>query len=81
MLLGYPVLYVPHAEHVHLAEHSALAAIVGAENADGTAELLVFVPGKEPHWQNAVPEGTGPHTWHHVHDDGSEPDKQIPDAT
>lgn len=68
-LLAYPVRYVPHAEHTHLAEHAELAAIIGREHPDGTADLMVFVPNKEPHWQDRVPEGQGSHTWHHVHED------------
>lgn len=65
-LVGVPVRYVPHAEHEHLADHAVLAAIVGRDHGDGTLDLMVFVPNKEPHWQDAVPAGTGPHSWHHL---------------
>lgn len=66
-ILGFPVVYQPHPEHTHLAEHrdGGLAAIVGRDHSDGTADLMVFVPNKAPHWQEAVPRGMGPHTWDH----------------
>lgn len=66
-ILGFPVVYQPHADHTHLAEYAAsgLAAIIGRVHPDGTADLMVFVPNKKPHWQDAVPRGDGPHTWDH----------------
>lgn len=51
------VVYTPHAEHFHLHDHGGqgLAAIVGRVYPDGSADLFVLVPGKEPHWQDKVP--------------------------
>jgi hypothetical protein len=45
--------YVPHAEHVHLADHRELAAIVGAVHRDSneiTVDVLVLVPHRVPEW-------------------------------
>ncbi len=72
-LIGLPVQFVPHAEHYHLTDHPVLAATIGRLNADGTADLAVFVPNKEMSWMDKVPQGTGPYTWHHLTPDGSEP--------
>lgn len=65
VLIGLPVRYIPHAAHDFLSEFATtgLAAIVGRVYPDGSADLMVFVPNKEPHWQDAVPLGTGPHTF------------------
>lgn len=62
-IVGDRVHYTPHAEHAHLADYPALAATVGRVHEDGSADLFVLVPNKEPHWQDAVPEGEGPHTF------------------
>lgn len=66
--VGNAVIYTPHAGYDHLTDYAGqgLAATIGRMHADGTADLFVLVPNKEAHWQDAVPEGTGPHTWRHA---------------
>lgn len=59
--LGEVVHYTPHAEHTHL-DRPEYAAIVTELNADGTADLAVFVPNKEVLHVDAVPEGSTHHT-------------------
>ncbi len=48
---------------IHHSEMREFAAIVGNVNIDGTCDLQLLVPNKEPRWVDAVPEGTGPGTF------------------
>lgn len=48
---------------IHHPEMRSFAAIVGNVNIDGTCDLQLLVPNKEPRWADAVPEGTGPGTF------------------
>lgn len=67
--LALPVIYHPHAEHEHLADFAdtGLAAIVGRVYPDGTADLFIMPPNKEPYWQDKVPYGDGePQSFHEM---------------
>ena len=60
--LGEIVHYIPHAEHTHMVGRE-YAAIVTEVNPDGSADLTVFVPNREPVHFEDVPVGDS----HHCH--------------
>ena len=62
-MLAYPVVYSVHEGHKTLFTEHVVAGIIGAVNEDGTFDLIVFHPNREPRWVENVPQGTGPHTF------------------
>ncbi|HWK44911.1 MAG TPA: hypothetical protein VNT30_09330 [Stellaceae bacterium] len=61
--LGFPVLYRVHHEHygVHHADMETFAGLVTREHPDGTCDLVIFPPNKEPRSVDKIAEGIGPH--------------------
>ncbi len=55
--LGQVVRYRVPAEHAQLYPYEYLAAIVTFPREDGSADLVLFVPGGESHSAENIPEG------------------------
>jgi len=59
---GWPVAYTPNP--AHNMGTAPLPGLIRAMNADGTAELVVFLAYRaEPAHLDNVPQGTGAGTW------------------
>jgi hypothetical protein len=66
-LLAASVVYTVHEGHTAMQDVTEIAGIIGDVNADGTADLVLFAPNREPRWIENVPMGTGPHSFRLAH--------------
>ena len=61
--LSTTVIYTVHSGHEGMHEETKFAGLAGRVHPDGTADLIVFPPNREPRWVNKVPFGEGPGTF------------------